>query len=173
MKKVWVSNRTEMVLQSLDNIDVNHKLYNTFYEKEVDDCFHVNVRYSAVVYDNARVFNNAIVYGDALIRGNAIVEGMARVYDNAIVDGNVIVDGISIVADDAVVTKNTINITGLPHNVTLTDNHIRIGWKQFTFDYAKKLAERNIDIDADAYNKMIKHKDLLLTLIKERENDKW
>jgi carbonic anhydrase/acetyltransferase-like protein (isoleucine patch superfamily) len=163
MKKVFVSDKTPMVLESLKNISSFHKLYDTFYEKEVDDDFHVHVFGNAKVYDNALVSGNAIVGGHAVVCYNAIVTGNAEISGYAVVSGN------SEVYGDAVATKPVINIVGLPFNVTLTDKHIQIGRKQFTFEYAKKLAERNIDISSKEYDEIIKYKDLLLELIKVKK----
>lgn len=201
MKVVWISNETPMVLQDSSNIDPNHKLYDTFYEKEVNDNYHVHVCDDACVYDraevygnaivydraeildNARVFNNAQVFGNAIVydfarifenarvSGNAIVSGSPKIYGNAIVYNDVEVEGSARVTGNAVATKRVINIVGLPYNVTLTDQHIQIGCKQFTFEHAKKLAERNIDNEHLDFKIMIKYKDLLLELIKVKEQE--
>jgi carbonic anhydrase/acetyltransferase-like protein (isoleucine patch superfamily) len=181
MKKVYVSDKISMVLESLNNIDRCHFFFDTYYEKEVDDDFHVHV------FENAKVFNNAIVYGyaevcenakvfdnakihdNAIVYDDAIVMDNAVVFDNAIVIADAVVNGNAIVGGNAVVSKPIINIVGLPFNVTLTDKHIQIGCKQFTFEQAKKLTKRNIGIDADEYNEIIKYKDLLLELIKVKK----
>lgn len=39
-------------------------------------------------------------------------------------------------------TNETINLTGFKYNITITDNHIKIGCKQFTLDKALKLNKR-------------------------------
>ena len=178
MKKVFISDETDMVLGSMKNIDKIHTLYNSFYEAEVEDDFHVHVYEKAKVFGNAKVYGNAKVFGNAKVYSYAEVFGNAKVYDYAKVYGHAEVYdyatvysyaevyGHAIVAGNAKSTKKVINLIGLPYNVTVTDNHIQIGCKQFTFEFAKKLAERNIEIDDEDYNKMIKYKILLLELIK-------
>ena len=144
MKKVYVSDETTMVLESLSNINTNHVLYDRFYEKEVPYNFHVHVS------GNAEVSGSARVYGDAEVSGNARVSGNAEA------------------------TNSVINLIGLYYNITLTDNHIIIGCKVFDFETAKKLGKRNIKklgIENEEYQKMIEHKVLLLELIKLKEKE--
>jgi hypothetical protein len=115
---------------------------------------------SAWVFDFARVFGdawvsgNGRVYGNAWVYGNAMVRGNARVFGGAVVSGNSDVRGNAEVFDDArvygdawvsgnaIATKDVINLTGLRHNITITDNHIQIGCKQFTLEQALKLNAR-------------------------------
>lgn len=131
MKKVYVSDKTKMVLESIKNIDKEHKLYDTFYEKEVDDDFHVNV------FENATVRDNAIV------------------------------------CDNARATSRVYNINFLQYNVTLTDNHIQIGCKQFTYEKAIKFSKRDIGkhFDEHEYNRMIGAKKLIMEAIKLKRPD--
>lgn len=111
---------------------------------------------NAHVYDNAQVFGNAHVYGsakvsdyaqvsgyaqvfcDALISNNAQVYGNARVYDNARVYGNALISVDAHVYDNARVEKTPITITGLKHNITLTETHIFIGCEGHTIKHWKK-----------------------------------
>lgn len=181
MKKVYVSDRTSMVLESLNNIDRYHFLFDTFYEKEVDDDFHVHVFGNAKVFnnatvfdnaevcDNAKVYDNVKVYDNAIVSENATVIENAIVFDNAVVFDNAFVSGNAIVSGNAMVSKSIINVVGLPFNVTLTDNHIQIGYRQFTFKQFKKLTKHNTGINADDYDEIIKYKDLLLELIKVKK----
>lgn len=74
MKKVFISDKASMVLESMNNIDKDHTLYNSFYEVEVADDFHVNVFGNAVVYDNAVVFDNAKVFGNAVVFDEWVIE---------------------------------------------------------------------------------------------------
>ena len=60
----------------------------------------------------------------------------ARVYHLAYVCGYARVSG------EAVATKNVINVIGLRYDITLTDDHIQIGCKQFTFKKALALNKR-------------------------------
>ena len=93
----------------------------------------------ANVYDNARVYGNARVSGNAKVCGTALVSHNAKVSGNALVYDNARVYGNARVYDDAIATKTVKNIIGLPYNITITDNHIQIGCKQFTFDKIIKL----------------------------------
>jgi len=43
---------------------------------------------------------------------------------------------------NARVTKDVVNLIGLKYDITLSDNHVRIGCKQFTFEKALKLHKR-------------------------------
>ncbi len=115
----------------------------------------------AEVYDNASVSDNARVSGDASIFGDASVFGDARVSDNAAVFG------------DAKATSKVFNLNFLTYNVTLTDNHIRIGCKQFTYEVALKLSKKDCGelFSSAEFKRMWKHKKLLLELIKLKRPD--
>ena len=128
----------------------------------------------AIVYDNARVYGNARVYDDVSISDNAIVYDNARIYgkagiygnarvcDNAIVCSDASVHGDAIVCGNATVTKDPINILGLGYRVTITDNHIQIGYKQFTLEQALMLE----------YKELEHLKDVIIPLIKLRMEGK-
>lgn len=97
---------------------------------------------NVLVYGNARVYDNARVCGDAWIYGNARICGDALVYDKARVGGNARAGGNVRICGDAICSKSPINIIGLKYNVTITDNHVKIGCKQFTLNDALKLNSR-------------------------------
>lgn len=71
---------------------------------------------------------NAWVYDNAWVSGNAWVYGNAKVYDNAKVSGN------AEVSANAIATKAVLNVGYEMYNITATDNHLKIGCKQYTFD---------------------------------------
>ena len=98
----------------------------------------------ARVYDDARVYGEAQVHGEAWISGNARVSGEARVYGeaqvygNARVFGNAKVFGEAQVFGEVQVTKTPKIITGLKHNITLTETHIFTGCEDHTIEHWKK-----------------------------------
>ena len=108
------------------------------------------------IYDNAIVCDNAIVHGNARVYDNALV------CDNAIVCSDASVHGDAIVCGNAIVTKDPINILGLGYRITITDNHIQIGYKQFTLEQALMLE----------YKELEHLKDVIIPLIKLRLNGK-
>lgn len=207
MKKVFTNGIT--VLASMNNIDKNHIEYHKFYEKEVDDYYRVHVKGNAKIHDSASVSDRATVSDNAIISGNVLIFGEVKISDNATVSDNAIISGRAIVSGNAVVkdraiisgsvkirgnatisenaavygnmevTKNVINISNLPYNITITDKHIRIGCKLFTFKEAKELAKTNRYIEQSDYEKMIYEKMIkmlndekrILALIKEREKE--
>ena len=61
-----------------------------------------------------------------------MVSGDARVFGNAEVYGN------------AEVTRTPVNIIGLQYNITITDNHIRIGCQQHTPEKWESFTDREI-----------------------------
>jgi len=152
---------------------------------------------NAQVSGNARVFGNTIVHGDAIVfesgqvKGNAIVSGNAKVfgnaqvsgnakvcgnayvYGNAQVYGNARVDAYSELRGDAIATTRTYNIGFLQWNVTLSDNHISIGCKQWTYEQFLRLSEIHIGLEysQDEYSEMIPAKDILIDAIKFKRPD--
>lgn len=100
-----------------------------------DDAF---VYGDARVYDDARVYGDAWVNGDARIHGNARVygnawvNGSARVYGDALVYGNAWVYGDARVYGDAVSTKYVNNIKSGVYDISISDNFICIGCKNYT-----------------------------------------
>jgi carbonic anhydrase/acetyltransferase-like protein (isoleucine patch superfamily) len=131
---------------------------------------------NAKVYGNAVVFGNAVVYGNAQIYDNAKVFDSAEIYDNAKVFGNACVFyyteiyGNVVVSDNAVATKEVKNIIGLPYNITITDKHIQIACKQFTFKEIIKL-DKNWDrlkerYDTDEIKKIEPYRKVIVELVK-------
>lgn len=139
----------------------------------------------ALVSDKAKVSDDARVYGDAWVSDYAWVSGKARVYDDARVygdawvyndakvSGNAKVPDEARVSGNAQATTRVININFLSYNVTLTDNHIQIGCKQFTYEVALKLSEKDCGnlFSSEEFKEMWKHKKLLLELIKLKRPD--
>jgi len=152
---------------------------------------------NAQVSGNARVFGNTLVHGDAIVfesgqvKGNAIVSGNAKVFGNAQVSGNAKVCGNAYVYEkskvcgnalvyahselrgDAIATTKTYNIPFLQWNVTLSDNHISIGCKQWTYEQFLRLSEIHIGLEysQEEYSEMIPAKDILIDAIKLKRPD--
>jgi predicted acyltransferase (DUF342 family) len=88
------------------------------------------------VSGDAKVYGDARVYGDAKVYGNARVSGDAKVYGDAMVSGNARVYGDARVCGDAMVSGGATvsefcnNFIFEEHNITITDNHMRIGCQQ-------------------------------------------
>jgi len=104
---------------------------------------------------NAWVFDNAKVFGNAEVFDNAGVFGNAEVFDNAMA------------------TTRVLSFNFLTYNITLTDNHIQIGCKQFTYEVALKLSKKDCGklFSSEEFQKMWQHKKLLLELIKIKRPD--
>jgi serine acetyltransferase len=90
------------------------------------------VHLNAKVYDNASIYGNASVYGNSKVFGNACVYDSVRIYGNALVSGNARVYSNAKVAGEAVVTRNVLSIDFDTYDITVTDNHIKIGCQQHT-----------------------------------------
>jgi hypothetical protein len=85
--------------------------------------------------------------GDAWVWGDAQVYGNARVYG------------------EARVTKIVKNIIGYKWDITITDKHVQVGCKQFTFSVLKKL--KYSDVKKECTLKEFKlYKEIILNLIK-------
>ena len=162
-------------------------------------CVYGNARVfgNAQVSGNGKVFGNTLVHGDAIIfesgqvKGNAIVSGNAKVFGNAQVSGNAKVCGNAYVYEkakvcgnalvyahselrgDAIATTKTYNIGFLQWNVTLSDNHISIGCKQWTYEQFLRLSEIHIGLEYshEEYSEMIPAKDILIDAIKLKRPD--
>ena len=93
---------------------------------------------NAYVSDYASIYGDAQVYGNALVYSNAYVYGYAKVSNNAQVSGYARVFGNAHVYDNARVEKTPITITGLKHNITLTETHIFIGCEGHTIKHWEK-----------------------------------
>lgn len=149
----------------------------------------VNVSGNAKVYGGARLYDNAEVYGNAMLYGtvkvydsahlygyakafdNVRLYDSAKVFDNAKVCGNAKVYGNAEVSGIAKVSP--INIVGLMYNITITDNHMRIGcefhthqkWQEFT---KKQITEMDGKRARDWWEKYKNHLILLCTEHRER-----
>ena len=88
-------------------------------------CDNAKVFGFARVFENVKVFENAWVYGNAKVFDNAWVYGNAKVSDNAWVCGNAKVCGT------AICSKTPIRISGLKYDITITDNHVKVGCMQW------------------------------------------
>ena len=96
------------------------------------------------VYNNAEIFGDAQVSGNAGILGTAQVSGKSRVFGNAVISGNAWIHGRARVFGNAWVYDNA-ELTGntratkevitfgnaFCYKITVSDNHIKIGCKQF------------------------------------------
>ena len=107
--------------------------------------------------DNCWVFGDARVFGNAMVTDNARVSGDAWVYGDASVYG------------DAIATKKVTNLITNTYNITITDRHIQIGCKQFTFERFMKLHKR-IDLAKKEFSgdidKVLPYRKVLVELVK-------
>ena len=99
------------------------------------DCWVYN---DAVISGNAQISGKARVFGNAVISGNAWIYGRARVFGNAWVCGRARVFGNAWVHGDAELTGNTWATkevitfgNAFCYKITVSNNHIKIGCKQF------------------------------------------
>jgi carbonic anhydrase/acetyltransferase-like protein (isoleucine patch superfamily) len=97
---------------------------------------------NALVSGNAQVYGNAEVYGDARVGGNALVSGDAEVFGNARVGGNARVSGNAVVTSEC--TQDCVSLSGLRYNLTVTDNRLRAGCQEYTFDEWRKFTADEI-----------------------------
>ena len=86
---------------------------------------------NAIVFDEAWVYGNVLIYNNAKVGGNAMGYGSAHIAGNATVYDNAEVFGGARVFGDAICTKTPINITNLKLNITITDNHVQVGYRQW------------------------------------------
>ena len=108
---------------------------------------------NAQVSCDAEVYGNAQVYGDAWVSGDARVCGNARVFGNALVSGDAWVSGDANVSGNAEVygdkiekENDLINITSNAgsYNITITQNHIKIGCQYHSKTAWFKITENKI-----------------------------
>ena len=99
--------------------------------------------------DNAWVYDNARVYGNAEVYGNARVCDDARVYGNA------------------KVAKFCITVRTSKYYCTISDTHIAIGCKNYTFSEWENLTEQEIrKMDTDAWEWWTQWKPILFEILK-------
>ncbi len=133
----------------------------------------------ARVYGSTRVCGDAKVCGNAYVFGNSIVSDYAQVFGNAYVYGkakvcrNALVYAHSELYGEAIATTKTYNIPFLEWNVTLSDNHIRIGCKQWTYEDFLRLNEIHIGLEysQEEYSKMENAKNIIIDAIKLKRPD--
>jgi carbonic anhydrase/acetyltransferase-like protein (isoleucine patch superfamily) len=119
----------------------------------------------AQVSGNAQVYGDACVSGNAQVYGDARVSGNAQVYGDARVSGNAQVYGDARVSGDAQVTKQTYFLQ-LEYSVTITDNHLRAGCQQLTFEEWESLTQDQIHkMDGDRAAKFYPHLIAIMNVI--------
>jgi hypothetical protein len=74
----------------------------------------------------------------AHVSGSARVSDSARVSGSAHVSGSALVYGSAFVYDSAHVSKTPVSISGLRHNITVTETHIFIGCEGHTIEHWRK-----------------------------------
>ena len=86
----------------------------------------------ALVSENAAILGTAQVSGKARVFGNAVISGDAWVYDDATVSGDAWVYDEADLTGNARATKKVITFgNAFYYKITVSDNHIKIGCKQF------------------------------------------
>jgi carbonic anhydrase/acetyltransferase-like protein (isoleucine patch superfamily) len=136
---------------------------------------------NAKVYGNATIFGNAAIYGDAIVH-NANVNGNAKVFGNAFVHetptihgnaqvyGNAIVHGNAIINENVKVTNKVLILDYETYLVTITDNHMRIGCKVYTFSEWFSFSDEAIDeMDSNALEWWYKWKPVLELLVENKK----
>jgi hypothetical protein len=80
------------------------------------------------------------------------------------------VSGNAWVSGDAISTKKVINLIADTYNITITDNHIQIGCKQFTFEKFMKLhkyfSQTKTQFDECEINNLLPYRKVLVELVK-------
>ena len=116
---------------------------------------------NAEVYGNAWVCGNARVCDNARVCGNAWAYGNARVYDNAWVCGNAEVYG------NAEVAKFCITVRTSKYYCTISDKHMAIGCKNYTFSEWENFTEEEIrKMDTNAWEWWTQWKPILFEILK-------
>ena len=114
-----------------------------------------------MVYGKAEVCGKARVYGEARVYGKAEVCGEAEVYGKARVYGEAMVCG------KAEVCGEIINLIGFKYNITICDNIIQVGCKQFKKSSFQTLKYVQVKNDCDfATFKYLKR--IILTIINNK-----
>jgi NDP-sugar pyrophosphorylase family protein len=109
------------------------------------------VNLNAEVYDTASVYGNASIYGNSKVSGKARVYDRARVYGRASVSGDARVCSSAKVAGETVATNNVLSIDFDTYDITVTDNHIKIGCQQHTKQQWWSFTDEEISaMDSDA-----------------------
>jgi hypothetical protein len=95
-------------------------------------CDNALVAGNARVHIYAEIYGNANIYGNSKVFGNAYVYDRARIYGNALVSGDAGVCSSAKVVGEAIVTSTVLSIDFDTYDITVTDNHIKIGCQQHT-----------------------------------------
>lgn len=120
---------------------------------------------SAHVYDSARVFDSAQVFGSARVFGNARVYDSARVHDSARVYGNAWVSGSALVYGNEEVTSKIKFLYFDKYDINISDTHLRIGCKSYTFNEWEKFSDKEISkMDYGALEWWNKYKPIFVML---------
>ena len=145
-----------MNVESLNNIRCLDKSNWIIKEIDPDDEIDTDEDYHLHVCENAQVSDNGIVNGNARVYGKAKVCGNALVYAHSELRG------------DAIATTKTYNISFLKWNVTLSDNHIQIGCKQWEYEKFLRLNEIYIGIEysQEEYSRMENAKNIIIETIR-------
>ena len=137
----------------------------------------------ASVFGNVRVFGCALLFENTKVSGGALVSGNAQLFGNSCVTGNSEVYGDAEVFGDAEVygeaevvaktTRTPLHLSGLKYAVTITDEHVKIGFDCHTFKEWYEFSDKKI-FSMDKKNDLEfwkKNKDLILSLITHTERN--
>jgi len=96
-------------------------------------CCSAQIWGNAKVFGNAEVSNDVWIYGDAEVYDDTRVYGHACIYDDAKVFGNARVGNNARLSDNTKASYGEVlNITHGEYNITITDEHIKIGCRLHT-----------------------------------------
>ena len=99
--------------------------------------------------------------------GNAWVCGNARVYDNARVHSNAIVYDYARVYGNAKVAKLCITVRTSKYYCTISDTHMAIGGRNYTFSEWENFTEEEISkMDVKAWEWWTQYKPILFEILK-------
>ena len=122
---------------------------------------------NAWVCDNARVYDYALVCGNAWVSGNARVYNNARVYDYAEVYDYARVYDYAEVYGNAKAAKLCITVRTSEYYCTISDTHMAIGCKNYTFSEWENFTEEEIrKMDTNAWEWWTQWKPILFEILK-------
>ena len=85
----------------------------------------------AIVFGNAQIFEDAEILESAKIYDNVMISGDVKVFGDAQIFRDVEVSGYAEISGDAQATKKVITFIDIfCYDITITDNHIKIGCQQ-------------------------------------------
>lgn len=120
---------------------------NATMEHRAKVCNHAVIEEDAFVCDDTTVRQNAIIGGDTRLHGCTKISGQADIriggaVTNSDVGGHTKMFGAAVAVgatlQDVTATVPVIVVTGLPYPVTISDSTVRIGCRQFDFDYWRR-----------------------------------